>query len=80
MSYCVNCGVELSKELKSCPLCHTPVYHPEKKQEMEAAVPVFPRERGEVDVVRNDVAVFFFFFFLSFFLPPPAPDLPGFHR
>lgn len=59
MSYCVNCGVELSEELKACPLCHTPVYHPDKKQGTEDRVPVFPRERGEVDVVRNDVAVLF---------------------
>lgn len=59
MSYCVNCGVELSEELKACPLCHTPVYHPGKKQEAEEAAPVFPREQGEVDVIRNDVAVLF---------------------
>lgn len=59
MSYCVNCGVELSEELKSCPLCQTPVYHPEKEKEAEAAAPVFPQERGEVDVIRNDVAVLF---------------------
>lgn len=59
MSYCVNCGVELSEELKSCPLCQTPVYHPEKERKPEAAVPVFPQERGDVDVVRNDVAVLF---------------------
>ncbi len=59
MSYCVNCGVELSEELKACPLCHTPVYHPENAREEKEAVPVFPRERGEVDVIRNDVAVLF---------------------
>ena len=79
MSYCVNCGVELSKELKSCPLCHTPVYHPEKKQEMEAAVPVFPRERGEVDVVRNDVAVLFSVVLISTCLACGALNLLIFH-
>lgn len=42
MSYCVNCGVELSEELRSCPLCQTPVYHPEKEKNAEEAVPVFP--------------------------------------
>ena len=28
MSYCVNCGVELSQSEKSCPLCYTPVINP----------------------------------------------------
>lgn len=28
MPYCVKCGVELDSQLKSCPLCNTPVYLP----------------------------------------------------
>ena len=28
MSYCVNCGVELERGIKSCPLCDTPVLNP----------------------------------------------------
>ncbi len=28
MSYCVNCGVELSRDLKKCPLCSVPVINP----------------------------------------------------
>lgn len=28
MSYCVNCGVELTASAKSCPLCDTPVINP----------------------------------------------------
>lgn len=28
MSYCVNCGVELSQSAKKCALCDTPVYNP----------------------------------------------------
>lgn len=28
MSYCVNCGVELSAAAQSCPLCDTPVINP----------------------------------------------------
>lgn len=28
MSYCVNCGVELEKTEKRCPLCNTPVINP----------------------------------------------------
>ena len=31
--YCVKCGVELSNNEKSCPLCGTSVYHPEIKEE-----------------------------------------------
>ena len=26
--YCIKCGVELADSEKSCPLCHTPVFHP----------------------------------------------------
>ena len=28
MSYCVNCGVELEKSIRKCPLCNTPVINP----------------------------------------------------
>lgn len=28
MSYCVNCGVELSESEQKCPLCEVPVYNP----------------------------------------------------
>ena len=28
MSYCVNCGVELTESANSCPLCDTPVINP----------------------------------------------------
>lgn len=33
MSYCVNCGVELSESAKSCPLCSTEVINPNKKSD-----------------------------------------------
>lgn len=36
MSYCVNCGVELGKELKCCPLCGTPVINPREWGNKEA--------------------------------------------
>ena len=40
MSYCVNCGVELEKACKECPLCDTPVINPrEKKTEEKLAYP-----------------------------------------
>ena len=39
MSYCVNCGVELEKACKACPLCDTPVINPrEKNDNSEKAV------------------------------------------
>lgn len=80
MSYCVNCGVELSEELRSCPLCQTPVYHLEKEKNAEEAVPVFPRERGEVDVVRNDVAVLFSVVLISTCLACGALNLLVFRK
>ena len=27
--YCINCGVKLADSEKTCPLCNTPVYHPD---------------------------------------------------
>ncbi len=30
--YCVKCGVKLADTEKSCPLCQTPVYHPQLRQ------------------------------------------------
>ena len=31
--YCIKCGVELGDSEKSCPLCGTPVFHPDIKRE-----------------------------------------------
>lgn len=56
MSYCVNCGVELDKNLKACPLCQTRVVNPNELiiHENEA----FPKSKGEVEKVkRRDVGV-----------------------
>ncbi len=33
VAYCVKCGVELERDLTSCPLCRTPVYFPEEMEE-----------------------------------------------
>ncbi|MGN0447251.1 MAG: hypothetical protein ACI4GC_01745 [Acutalibacteraceae bacterium] len=33
MSYCVNCGVELEKSIRKCPLCDTEVINPKEKNE-----------------------------------------------
>lgn len=41
MPYCVRCGVELQKNMKACPLCHTEVILP-GEQEVHEGVGVFP--------------------------------------
>lgn len=46
MSYCVNCGVELSTSASTCPLCDTPVINPNIKEQIKEA-PAFP-ERIEL--------------------------------
>lgn len=57
MSYCVNCGVELEKGRKECPLCNTPVINP-KELGVQPKQPAFPREKGQVEVVkRKDMGV-----------------------
>ena len=35
MSYCVNCGVELTDSEKNCPLCHTPVINPNSENDKD---------------------------------------------
>lgn len=58
MSYCVNCGVELDKALRSCPLCQTKIYHP---GHMETVVQeTFPEKRGEVEKESNREVVILF--------------------
>lgn len=57
MSYCVNCGVELSKDLKMCPLCNTPVLNPKEIPNPELKN-TFPKEKGQVEEVkRKDLAI-----------------------
>lgn len=57
MSYCVNCGVELDASATKCPLCDTPVYHPEAPDPTKQPSP-FPVEKGQVEVVkRKDLGV-----------------------
>lgn len=57
MSYCVNCGVELDASHKTCPLCNTPVINPKQLEQLHA-VPPFPREKGQVELVkRKDAAL-----------------------
>jgi len=58
MSYCVNCGVELNDDLTFCPLCNTPVYNPSANPVSAQKPTAFPKEKGQVDVVkRKDLAI-----------------------
>lgn len=59
MSYCVNCGVELDADAPCCPLCQTPVIHPNRPPDPRAT-PNFPLERREVEPVdRRELALLF---------------------
>ena len=42
MSYCVNCGVELEKSARQCPLCKTPVINPSQPPADEP--PAYPED------------------------------------
>ena len=52
MSYCVNCGVELDRSAKACPLCNTPVINPNELLRKEQKTP-FPQEKGQVETVNK---------------------------
>ena len=57
MSYCVTCGVKLDPSLDRCPLCNTPVINPNEVSHTHP-VPPFPREKGQVEVVKSkDLAI-----------------------
>ena len=38
--YCVYCGVKLQDGAAECPLCHTPVMHPDRKDGEQRTLPV----------------------------------------
>lgn len=42
--YCIRCGVALADTEKSCPLCHTTVYHPDIPQPQVA--PLYPNDQS----------------------------------
>lgn len=57
MSYCVNCGVELEKSLKQCPLCNTPVVNPNELEKGQVKSP-FPKEKVPVEMIkRKDMGI-----------------------
>jgi hypothetical protein len=57
MSYCVQCGVELSADRSSCPLCETPVLNP-NEQKVTSVKPDFPQNKGVVESAdRRDLGI-----------------------
>ena len=53
--YCVKCGVELADSEKKCPLCGTPVFHPDIPRNLsEPPFPPDKRIRPE-DVNRSGI-------------------------
>ncbi len=64
MSYCVNCGVELDRSLKQCPLCETPVINP-KEPAVPDAAPMLPRD----ELKKKDRTFWMGFFTLLYLVP-----------
>lgn len=52
MSYCVNCGVELEKSEKSCPLCGVEVFNPLQPFD-EKAIRPYPRRLDPINARIN---------------------------
>ncbi len=52
MSYCVNCGVELGKGVRRCPLCNTPVINP-NEIELTPSQPFFPEKQEKIQPVSK---------------------------
>ena len=48
MSYCVQCGVQLSPELERCPLCQTPVVNPNLQGQKAPEEAVHPEQIEQV--------------------------------
>ncbi|MBR5233534.1 MAG: hypothetical protein IKW03_04920 [Clostridia bacterium] len=55
MSYCVNCGVELSAGTKKCCLCDTPVINPNEIKDTECS-PAFPERIAIPQSSKNKYA------------------------
>lgn len=67
MAYCVKCGVELDKQLTSCPLCDTPVYLlDETQEEFQKAYPdrVQKKQIKHVNLVPSKAFVYLMTFIL----------------
>lgn len=60
MSYCVNCGVQLDRTARRCPLCNTPILNPKETVDTTSPTP-YPKEKGQVDQVKHtDLAILLF--------------------
>ena len=66
MSYCVNCGVELERSLKKCPLCGVAVLNPLEKDAPEET-PAFPQSRDELK--KKDRTFWVGFFSIVYLVP-----------
>ena len=64
MSYCVHCGVELSRELRKCPLCNTVVIDPSAAESDEPIRYPYPAEVEGPRVSARRIAATFFSLFL----------------
>ena len=54
MSYCVNCGVELEKSEKKCPLCGVEVINPaQPPEDKEPRQRPYPNRREELSMNIN---------------------------
>ena len=52
MSYCVNCGVELEKSEKNCPLCGVEVINPARPYDDKAVRP-YPKRLDPINARIN---------------------------
>lgn len=67
MAYCSKCGVELEKNLSSCPLCH---YQLPEDLRVETAIPAFPEVENahiyDAQGFRNKIFYIYFMMCLAF--------------
>lgn len=59
--YCVKCGVELANSESKCPLCHTPVYYPDRGELSEN----YPKYKVENEVINPKGLYFVLSFFFA---------------
>ncbi len=65
MSYCVNCGVELEKTIKSCPLCNTKVNNPKQPVDDNYPKP-YPHKKAVIEPAdRKETALLLSIILLS---------------
>jgi len=67
MSYCVNCGVELERSIKKCPLCGVPVINPLEQEVSCEPTDAFPTARDELK--KKDRTFWIGFFSLLYLVP-----------